>query len=421
MKRKFALLFILVAIPAFTQNSLQYFISKAEENSPALNEYRNQEASSQLLRKLNHAQNSAFQVSVTGNYLFTPYFNNHGDLITTDPSPQAVGYDVALFDGGLYSAQVNVERNLFNGKLMSALDRQVRIQSESYQYSFSLERHNLRKEVTAQYLNALQYLQMVQLGLQIVDNLQQQLSLTGEMVTKGYADRRDYLLLRVELKNQQMNFRDVETQYKSNLLQLYATCGIRDTSEVKINPVALEPGSPPPTSNFMRKYELDSLSAVTEQTLFETKYQPQLQAFFNTGLNAIQLQNIERKFGMSAGLNLSVTLFDGNQRSLTHQQNHLAQQTISKYRRYSEQTVALQRRNLQSQIQSFKQNLESLTEQVRDYDNVLDISARQLQQGNISMIDYLTLLRNSIDLKKGLIEAEINYQLAINNYNYWNW
>ncbi len=417
----YLLFFLLTAFPVFAQNSLDYFIGKAEENSPALNEYRNQEGSNRLQGKLNHAQNSAFQVSVTGNYLFTPYFNNHGDLITTDPSPRAVGYDVALYDGGLYSAQVNVEHNLFNGKLTGALNRQVQIQGENFQYQFSLEQHSLKKDVTAQYLNALQYSLETQLSQGIVDNLQQQLNLTGELVEKGYASTRDYLLLQIELKNQQMKFRDMKEQYKSNLLQLYSLCGIRDTSLVEINPVALEAASPMRTSNFMKKYELDSLAVVTEQTLFETKYQPQLQAFFTTGLNAIQLQNIQRKFGMSAGLNLSLALFDGNQRSLTRQQNRLTRQTISEYRRYSERNIALQRRNLQSQMQSMKKNIRSLAGQIQDYEDVLDISARQLQQGSISMIDYLTLLRNSIDLRRSKIEAETNYQLAVNNYNYWNW
>jgi hypothetical protein len=51
----------------------------------------------------------------------------------------------------------------------------------------------------------------------------------------------------------------------------------------------------------------------------------------------------------------------------------------------------------------------------------MDISINGLQKGDISMIEYLTLLRNFIDLKKSKIDKEINYQTEINNYNYWNW
>jgi hypothetical protein len=35
------------------------------------------------------------------------------------------------------------------------------------------------------------------------------------------------------------------------------------------------------------------------------------------------------------------------------------------------------------------------------------------------MIDYLSILRNFIDLRKNKIEKEIALQTEINNYNYW--
>jgi outer membrane protein TolC len=406
---------------SFAQYSLDYFLNKAGDQSPALKEYRNLQAGNQVQSKLNHAQNSAFQVSVTGNYLFTPYFNNNGDLVSSDPAPKAVGYDIALFDGGLYSAQVNVERNLFNGSLIHALDRQLHIQGENYQYGFNLERHSLDKSVTEQYLNTLQSLLLRTLSREVVDNIGQQLELTGEMMKKGYAQTQDYLLLQIEVKNQTVALCEARQQYKSNVLQLYALCGIQDTAVVEISPVELDLSRPILKSNFTQKYILDSLAVVAEQALFETKYQPQLQAFVNTGLNAVQLQHIQRKFGMSAGLNLSVPLFDGHQKSLTRQQNHIIQQTIRDYRRFSEREIMLQRANLQSQIESLKKNIESMSGQIRDYNSLLELSAKQLQQGNISMIDYMTLLRNFVDLRKNKIGTEMDYQRALNDYNYWNW
>jgi len=415
------LLFLVLAKLAFAQHALDYFIDQAVKHSPALNEHRNLQASNQIQSRLNRAQHSAFQLSITGDYLFTPYFNNHGDLITTNPSPEAIGYDIGLFNGGLYSAQVNLEHSLFNGRLMNALNQQVQIQGENYQYGFTLELHNLNKEVTAQYLHVLQFSRHIRLSQEVTADLEQQLKLTGEMVKQGYARTQDYLLLQIELKSQLMSLRDVKQQYKSNLLQLYALCGMQDTALVNIDSLALRPASSKIASNFTRRYELDSLAAATGQTLFETKYQPQLQFFFNTGLNAVQLQDIQRKFGMSAGLNFSLALFDGNQKGLSRQQVFTTYQTISEYRQFSERGIALQRHNLLSQLEALQENLETLSGQIEDYKHLIDISAKQLQQGNVSMIDYLILLRNSTELRKSKIEMEITYQLAINNYNYWTW
>ena len=59
---------------------------------------------------------------ITGDYLFAPYFNNNGNLITTNPDPNAIGYDVGITNGGLYSALINVDKNIFNGHLLNALN-----------------------------------------------------------------------------------------------------------------------------------------------------------------------------------------------------------------------------------------------------------------------------------------------------------
>jgi outer membrane protein TolC len=412
---------LLISRFSFAQYSLDHFLGQAEEHSPALNEYRNLREINRVRGKVDRAQNSAFQVSLTGNYLFTPYFNNHGKLVTTDPSPEAIGYDIAVFNGGLYSAQLNVEHNLFNGRLMGALDDQIRTREENYKYSLALERHNLEREVTEQYLAALGTSRMIQLSRDVAANLEEQLRLTGEMMEKGYVATSDYVLLQIEAKKQDVDLRNTRQQYKSDLLQLYAVCGMEDTAIVDIEPVALSPAAAKETSNFTEKYVLDSLAVAAEQTLFEAKYQPQLRLFVNTGLNAVELQDIERKFGLGAGVDLLLPLFDGRQRTLTREQNRIAQRTISEYRRFSETNIALQRRNVISQLESLQEDIESLAGQIQDYRRLLETSAKQLQQGNMSMIDYLTVLRGFTDLRRNQIETELNYQLAVSNYNYWNW
>jgi outer membrane protein TolC len=414
-------LFFLIPQFVFSQYSLDYFIGKAVDNSPTLKEYQNLRSINRLQGELNRAQNSAFQASLTGDYLFAPYFNNGGRLITTNPSPDAFGYDINLTDGGLYSAKINLERNILNGHLTGVLEKQIQIQDDNFQHSLHLEKHNLEKQVTDQYLTALQLFRLSHLSLETVSNLREQLTLSAGLVEKGYSKLQDYLLLKIELKNQSVILDDTRQQYQSSLYQLYALCGIRDTSVVAVDSVSLKPGAPIVRSDFIQRYTLDSLAAATEQTLFETKYWPQLKLFFNTGLNAVELDRIEKKFGMSAGLNVSIPLFDGGQRRLTRQQNRLAMQTIRASRLYSERNIETQRRNFESRIQSLQQNIRGMEEQAEDYQKLLDISSKQLRQGGVSMIDYLMLIKNYVDLRKNKINMEIDRQLEINNYNYWNW
>lgn len=421
MKKTIFIFSILFLNLSFAQQSLDYFINQAKQNSPVLSEYKLLQNVNQLQRNLNEAENSAFQFSFSGEYHFVPYFNNNGKLITTNPSPDAYGYDIGLTDGGLYSAQFNLERNFFNGGLLNALDEQANIQNRDYQLNFNLEQHNLEKQVTDQYITARHSLQLMQLRQETVSNIRMQLKLTEEMVEKGFAGSQDYLLLKIELKNQEINTNDAQNQYHNDLLQLYSLCGISDTTFFEIMPAELNLNKQTGLSNFVRKYELDSLRLVNNQELFETKYIPQLKFFANAGLNAVELNRIEHRFGMSAGLSLSMAIFDGNQKSLTRQQNIINQQSITEYRRYTINNIHLQRINLEGRIHSLRQNIDSMEEQIADYKSLLNISANQLHQGNLSMIDYLTLLRNFNDLKERRIELETNYRLEINNYNYWNW
>jgi len=421
MVKRIAFILLVTAKLSFAQYSLDYFTGKAVENSPALKEYHNLQAVNQVQKQLNMAQNSAYQLSVGNDYLFTPYLNNNGKLFSTEPSRNAVGYDINIFDGGLYSAMLNLERNVFNKKLINTLDRQTRFQDENYSYNFELEKHTVEKLAADQYLNAYQFLLLTRLSQEVIANLNEQLKLTGDLVAKGYAKTQDYLLLKIELQTQDIELNDIEQEYQSNLYQLYALCGIRDKTVVTIEDAAIGMSTVKLQSNFIQKYAMDSLATVIQQELFETKYLPQMKLFVNTGFNAVELYRIQRKLGMSAGFNVSLPIFDGNQKSLTRQQNAITQGIIKDYREYSIRNIDMQRKNLLARIQGLEENIRRLNEQINDYQNLLDMSAQQLLQGNISMIDYLTLLGNFIDLRKNKIDMTIRYQLEINNYNYWNW
>ena len=417
------ILFIILSFSKliFSQNSLDYFINKALDNSPQIKNYNNLFLINNLQKKLDEAQNSAFQIYLTGDYLFAPYFNNNGHLISTNPDPKAIGYDVGITNGGQYSALLNVDKNIFNGPLLDALNNQRMIQDKSYENQLITEKHNLGKAVTNQYLNTLQNLEIYKLSKEIYRNLENQLKITGDLVQKGAARVHDYLLLKVETKSEKISLNQTWQSYKNGLFQLYSICGIRDTETVMIDSVNLDLTMKSDTSGFLKQYYLDSLSSSAQQNVFETKYLPQIKLFFNTGLNAVEIDNIQRRFGLSAGISLSVPILDGGQRDITRQQNLIAEKITSDFKNYASKNIYMQRRDAENRINSLKENLEDFRNQVEDYKKLLNISLNQLAKGNLSMIEYLTELRNYIDLQKNYISTEINYQLEISNYNYWNW
>ncbi|MEO8231600.1 MAG: TolC family protein [Ignavibacteriota bacterium] len=420
MKIIFPLLFAFLFTNIFAQTNLEYYLNNGIENSPTLKEIKNSESGIELQSKLNDAQTSSFNTFLSANYLFAPYFNNNGKIISTNPDPNAIGYDASITNGGLYSAQLNIERNIFNGGLTSALENQITNQKNLYNYNYQLELRNLKKQITEQYLNAHKSLMIYNLSDETVKNISEQLKLTGELVKQGYVKSQNYLLLKIELQSQQIVLFENWQQYKNGLIQLNSLVGITDTQTVLLDSVLIEIKSSKSDFNFSQKFNLDSLTAINQQELFETKYNPQVKLFFNTGLNAIEISGIQRKFGLSAGIDFQLPLFDGGQKDITRQQNEIAINSIENYKYFALSNIENQKQIAYSNILVIKQNLISINAQLNDYKQLVELSNNQLKIGDLSMIEYLSILKNFIDLQKTKIEKEIQLQLETSNYNYWD-
>jgi len=420
MKINMFLILILFTINLFAQRNLDFYLTTAIQNSPALKENTNLLRINELNKSLNESQYKLPQIFLTSNYLFAPYFNNNGKIISANPDPNAIGYDAGITNGGLYSVQINIEENIFNGGLTDALQNQTNILQTQYKYGYELEKRNLQKQITDQYLSTYKSLMLYNLSKDILQNVETQLQLTGELVEKGYANSQSYLLLKIELQTQKIALKEMFQHYKNDLLQLNSLCGIKDTQTVYIDSVQLRMHEKKSTFSFLDKFNLDSMATANQQELFETKYNPQVKLFFNTGLNAVELNGIQRKFGMSAGIDFMLPIYDGGQKNITRQQNEITTNSIQNYKHYASLNIEMQKQSAISNIQLIQNNLKDINAQLNDYKGLINLSNRQLATGDISMIEYLTLLKNFIELRKTSIEKEIALQLEINNYNYWN-
>ncbi len=420
MKKLIILFSIIVSINSFAQKSLDFYLNQAYQNNPSINEQQNFIRINSLQRDLDYAQTSGFQMYLSANYLFAPFFNDNKFIVSVNPDPNAIGYDVGITNGGLYSAQFNIEKNIFNGGLTNALENQISIQQKQYKFNYELEKRNLQKQITDQYLTSYRSLMFYNLTKEILQNVEDQLGITGELVEKGYANSQSYLLLKIELRSQEMALKENFQQYKNDLLQLNSLCGIKDTQTVFIDSVSISRNDLKTNFRFLEKFNLDSSATANQQILFETKYQPQVKIFFNTGLNAMELNGIQRKFGLSAGIDFQLPIFDGGQKNITRQQNEILLSSINNYKQYAATNIENQKQAALSSINLIQNNLVSINTQLNDYNELIRISKMQLNVGDISMIEYLSILKNYIDIRKTKIDKEINLQLEINNFNYWN-
>ena len=424
MKRnyKLSLLLIFLFLSPFSraQKDLQFYLNSAFKNNPSLRESENNIKVKSLDKSLSEAQYILPQISLTANYLIVPYFNND-KIVTVNPGPKAVGYDASITNGGLYSAQVNVSKNIFNGGVVDVFNNQADLQIKSNQYNYELTKHNLEKDVIDQYITCWQDQELYKLSTSIADTLKQQLKISQNLMMKGLVKQSDYLLLKIEFENQQLAGLQALTSLKSAVYHLNTLSGIQDTSVISLETVNLNKSELIGSSKFFTQYENDSLLILNQQDVFETKYYPQFNLFFNAGLNAVDFNDIQRKFGVSAGFNFSLPLYDGSQKNITRQQSLINLNTIVSNRKNQETLLKNKIKESLTQLDYNSNFLQSIDLQLNDYNKIIDLLNSELMHGQLSMVDYITIIKNYIDLKKNAISSSTAYQLAVNQFNYWNW
>ncbi|MCX6137112.1 MAG: TolC family protein [Ignavibacteriales bacterium] len=419
---KTAALVFLMAATGQAQYDVGFFVEKAKANSPRIHALRSQLEGNMLQWRRIEAENTSPQIYLSAAYLFAPYFNNGGNLVSSTPLPDAQGYDAGITNGGLYSAQLNLDKTIFNGTIIGALEQSIAADNAAAAHGISLEQRSIQKTVIDLYLPILQAQQLLEVDDTLQLRLQDQLVLSRELAAAGVIKQTDFMLIQIETQNQLMQKRQREADRATALNALFTYCGIGDSAGmIRLLPMIAEMRRDSGESAFLKSFQLDSIKSAADQDVFESKYAPQIKLLLNTGLNATELPNIERKFGVSAGINFSLPLYDGDQRHISRQQRELQFETIASERRYFAIQRQNQLKNLKEQILLQKKNIALIEKQLGEYAGVLDISAGSLRRGNLSAVEYLAILKNVAEMQRSAITARITYCALVNTYNYWCW
>ena len=402
---------------------VSFYLESASKNSPALKENINKQSAIAFQYKLITSQVKSPQVSVSSDYLFAPFFNSNNKTLdfTNNPSSKAIGYDVGITNGGLYSALLNISVPLLSAKAYRPLFNQNQILTNQLSNEQLAILHDLEKNVTDLYIAALQLQQQAQNNKELSELLEERINIVNHLVEKGLMSAADLLLLQIEKGNRLNDLLDLQIKYKTAIIQLNNICGISDTATVVLAAPAIEVSKRKTSFNYLEKYRIDSLIYVTDQQVFNVKYLPQISVFGNTGLNAVYAPNIPQNFGLSAGLHLAIPIYDGGQRRLNSSIAQVNQQILYDYKN----NFTLQLTNnldlIESQI-SQKQNLISLEQQqLKQYQTLLSIYTAQVVNGQLSAIDFVNSLSQYKIAQQTKIQSQTDLLFLISQYNYLNW
>ncbi|RKR83776.1 outer membrane protein TolC [Mucilaginibacter gracilis] len=428
MKSAFSfLLYIILVIfsqVAFAQQlNIDYFISNALKNDAGIKQNVNQQQIYGLQAQLINAQNKKPQVNFTSDYTFAPFFADNGKPISITPNPaaDAFGYDAALTNGGLYATQLNVAIPLLNRKTISTLqDQNTNLAAVNLSTKKQLE-HDLRKNVTDLYIQVYQAQQQEEYLQQVIQQVSEHKATVEALVKRGLLMQSDYLLLEIEQNGRETDLSTARIAEVNAYGALKNAAAISDTGFNKLQEPVIAIQASPATFYFREKFKLDSLTISLQQTAFNTKYLPALTFAGSGGMMASDFTNIPHNVGLEASLHLNIPIYDGRQRKINDSQNKITQQGIA----YARDNFTIQQKNylqnIQKQIGLFNQNMVLIKKLIQKQDLLLQLDKEKLQNGQLSIIEYIKSISDYVAAKQNLTAAKVQVLLLANQYNYYNW
>jgi len=403
--------------------SLNYFLQQAKLNAPILGENANLLKIGEIQKSIIIAQNTSLQVNATSEVLVAPYFNNNGKIIdiTTSPSSSAFGYDAGITNGGLYSAQINVTKNLFNQAATYNLLFQNKILNKTILLTSEEITHTIVKNITDAYILAYQLQLQEEFTKEILKDLEKRLQVVKLLVKHAVLMESDYLLLQLDIEGKKLELQQIQNNLTIAINQLYSLSGTLIGVIEKLEAPNFFNATNPLHFFYQKKFKNDSLQIVANQRVFENQYKPQVTAYANTGLNAIESPNIYRKFGASIGLRLTIPIYDGKQRKYNVQQSVLKVENFKFYKGNAKVQLNNNLQTIEQQIQALDKNMMLLDKQLEKQQYILEIYKGKLVEGQISIVDYLNVLQNYKLNAYTKLQMQTNHWLLKSQYNFINW
>jgi outer membrane protein TolC len=409
-------------LPAQNKN-VTYFINEALKNNPSLIENTNLRQFYQIQNDIITAQNKKPQINFTADYLFAPFFFNYGKVIsvTTNPSPKAYGYNIGITNGGLYAAQVNMAIPLFNKALVKPLYEQNKIQGDISENSRKQIEQDLKKAIIDQYIITYQFLQQTTYLQKIIDQLERGKPYITALIKQGLLQQNDYLLLDIQQTTSRNDLLQLQFAYNNGIGLLKNMSAISDSTIFNLEEPVISMQPVPAEYYYAEKFRLDSLNLVAQQNVFNVKYKTQVSALASSGINAIDITNLSRNVGLSAGLHVAIPIYDGKQKQSNERQNVVLLTNLQAYRNNAALLQQNNIRNAKQQIIQWQQTIELLDQQIKKQELLLDMIKDKVIKGNVTVMEYINAVQNYIVSQKDRALAYTNVLLYTNQYNYFNW
>ena len=406
--------------------SLHYYIETAKENSPLIADYRNRTEIEQAELERLKAMYTHSRLELNGDYLFVPIVSKDGGRAAFKWNARSAtdyyGYDLGESSGSFH-AGATWTQPLLGRSSYKVAQEQAKINTDMANNRIRMEEHQLERSVTEQYLLCLLDKAQIAFTDSVGTVIEHRIEIVQKLVENGLSKQSDLHLLMIEREANAELHTAARQDYHTHLMELNLLCGIDDATDVALSdisqPVRLRNDREP--SLFTEQYRLDSLNTVMSLRSFNLQYKPKLDLFVNGGLQVGDFSGWYRHFGLSAGVTFSWTIFDGRQKRLKERQAGWQQNTIRTYKENAEYQRNMRIKQCLSELGRYDERERALNNQLAQYVSVLSDYGREMDAGQVSVLDYITVLRSKIQTERDRLLLRTNKQLVIAAYNYWNW
>lgn len=407
------------------EKGLNFYLDKAKKESPLLHDYQNQQqiAASELERLRSVYTRSKFEIN--GNYLFVPVVVNDNGSTSFKWNSQGesnyYGYDLGVSSGQLQIG-ATWSKPLLGNSSFRTVEQRFTVDRQKLDQQMTLEKHELTRSITEQYLLCLLDLANLKMTESIDSLLNIQYKTLQPLVRNGLTKQADLKLLEIEQQTNLNKRLTAESSYNEHLSDLNILCGIHSDTDIRLTPIHLIQNiTSYNRSAFLESYRLDSLSAIAGYKEYTNQYKPQLNLFVDGGYRSQTFAAPYKRLGTSAGLSFTWLISDGKQKKQRQQQMLTQLNTISLYEDHRRLELAEKRKQFSNELVTKEHQLKNLSMQLDAYTKLFANYQSQIQTGQMSVINYISVLKDYVQQKETYAELSINKELLINAYNYWNW
>ena len=401
------LLFCSFSFFALSQSrTLDYYLQEGIKNSPLLKEYYNQ-VNSTLLDSLIIRSSKMPQVEAKSQLLYSPVFKN-------------LGYDEIVTDGGNYQAVVGVSQNILNRRAMFNQFQAIDIQRQTANNSSRISGAELKKIITEQYLISCADYNDLSFNKSSLELSSKENMIIHQFVLNGLCKQTDYLSLKIETQSLEILVNQLQNQFEKDVRLLNQLCGLNDTGLYELDLPALEIAGTAEISKLplFNQYKIDSLRIVNEMAAIDIRYRLKMNWFADAGFLTATPFNFYRHFGFSAGINLSIPIYDGHQKENEKQKLNLEENTRGSYQDNFTKQYFQQIQQLKEELKSLKTLVVQLENQLITSEQLVNALRQQLESGIIQMTEYINAIRNYRNINKNFSDNQIRIQQVINEINY---